>query len=752
MSQTSFFTDSGALNSQPTNDLSHEALKRVLNEQQFEAVIHGEGPLLILAGAGSGKTRVITHRIARLLAEGASPRSIIALTFTNKAAGEMRERIASLSNRMTAGLWVSTFHSACLRILRQHAERINYPKDFIVYDMQDQVRLIKLCLIDIGLEEKKFPARQISSFISRFKNKMKGPEDAAKETRGNDEFIKVFGMYERRLAESRSMDFDDLLLKTLYLLRNEEEVRIGYQERFEHILVDEFQDTNMAQYEIVNHLAGKRRNICAVGDDDQSIYQWRGADITNILNFEKDFPDAKIVLLEKNYRSTGNILRGASEVVSRNVGRKEKKLWTDNIAGEKIKLYTATDEMDEAKYVVDQTKAMRRNDGLSLNDIAVFYRTNSQSRAIEDALRRDGFPYQIFGGLKFYDRKEVKDILAYFKAALNHFDVVSFKRIINTPPRGIGAVTISKLEMAAITEGVSLSAALDNISAIQGLGASAQEKLEKFREVLSTIRSKVTSASPADAINEALTITGYMDWLSADKKSESLSRLENLTELVNAAEEFEERTGENSMMAFLDQSALISEADKVDETTATVKLMTVHISKGLEFPAVFVTGLEDNMFPHARSKGDNAQMEEERRLLYVAMTRAKEKLFLTHALTRRVFGVSQANTPSVFLNDIPQEVLAKSGGGKAVTDFSSQHGRTRTPASTNRPVKLFKNTREQGKEIGGLRVGQKVSHPSFNVGVIRAIEGAGEKSRITIYFPRFGEKKLMRKFAKLTAI
>ncbi len=732
--------------------LSRQTLERELNESQLEAVLHDDGPLLILAGAGSGKTRVITHRIARLVDEGLNPYKLIALTFTNKAAAEMKERTASLLGRARMDIWISTFHSACLRILRRHADRLGYPKDFTVYDAQDQTRLIKACLKELGIEEKSLPARQVASFISRFKNKLKDSREAEKEInpRRDMNYIRCFRLYEKKLNEARCMDFDDLLGKTVTLLRSEEDIRGHYQNRFEYVLVDEFQDTNPAQYGLIRLILGERRNICVVGDDDQSIYQWRGADISNILNFEKDFPETKVVLLEKNYRSTKNILTGASAIVSLNPNRKEKQLWTDNSAGENIHLYTATDEMDEARYVVENLLRLKKMENHSLNDVAVFYRTNSQSRAMEDALRREGVPYKIYGGLKFYDRREVKDILAYFRAALNPFDTVSFKRIINTPPRGLGAVTLAKLDLAAMTEGVHLSATLDNLDSIVGLKPAAKKKLESFREVFSKIRALSGSLNVADAINEALGATGYMDWLAEDKNSESISRMENLTELVNAAEEFQEREGESSIMAFLDQSALQSDADNVDENEAAVKLMTVHISKGLEFPVVFVTGLEDNLFPHARSKDDPKQMQEERRLMYVAMTRAKERLFLTHAETRRIFGVAQVNRPSVFLADLPSKILHMETSNKVTfrrPDFTSKTYKPKAAPATHER-KQYDNV----PLVDGMRPGMKVRHATFQVGVIRAIEGQGEKSKITIYFPRFGEKKLMKKFAKLTIV
>lgn len=730
-------------------------LKEELNTEQLKAVLHGSGPLLILAGAGSGKTRVITYRIARLISEGLSPRGVIALTFTNKAAAEMKERTQELAGGRRFDLWISTFHSACLRMLRRHAELLNYPKNFTVCDAQDQTRLIKACLKELDIEEKRFPAREIGSLISRFKSRLKGPAQAEAELnpRRYQEFLKCFFLYENKLQESRMMDFDDLLVKSVELLQKENEVREMYRDRFRYMLVDEFQDTNIAQYQFIRLLINEKRNICVVGDDDQSIYQWRGAEISNILNFEKDFLDTSVIVLERNYRSTQNILKGASAIVSRNPHRKEKNLWTDNESGAKIGLYSAADELDEALHVVQTIKELRKVNRISLNDVAIFYRTNSQSRAIEDAIRAEGYSYQVYGALKFYERKEIKDILAYFRVALNPFDAISFKRILSVPPRGIGAATLEKLENASGAEGVSLPAVLDAVDDIAGLNAGARKKLENFGEILSKIRVYATTMTVADAIERSLEVSGYMDWLTMDTKSESLNRAENLTELVNAAKEFQERTGESSVAAFLDQSALMADSDKDDMDGQAVKLMTVHISKGLEFPVVFITGLEENLFPHSRSMGDETQLQEERRLMYVGMTRSKERLFLSYAKRRRIFGEWQSSDPSSFIFDLPSETTeTKESDG-------AHYNRAAPPASYKRSSPLRSSIRKREKEqekentvIDGLRVRLKVSHPTFKVGVIRKIEGRGDNGKITVYFPSFGEKKLVKKFARLTII
>ncbi len=744
---------------EPAADLlSDERLGKELNDKQLEAVNISDGPLLILAGAGSGKTRVITYRIARLVERGVYPDQIMALTFTNKAAAEMKHRTMALLNRGRFDIWISTFHSACLRILRRHADRINYPKDFAVYDAQDQTRLIKNCLKEIGVDEKLYPARKAGALISRFKNRLEGPEEAEKSYGRRDaEFSKLFYLYERKLMESKCMDFDDLLGKSVRLLQQDDELRGRFQDRFEHLLVDEFQDTNLAQYRLIRLLSGEKRNICVVGDDDQSIYQWRGADIGNILNFEKDYPEAKIVMLEQNYRSTSNILRAASAVVERNHSRKDKKLWTENEAGNAVTLFTAYNDIEEAEFVVQCIQKLVKRENVNLKDIAIFYRTNSQSRVLEDILRREGFPYQIFGGLKFYDRKEVKDILAYFRTALNPFDSVSLKRIINSPPRGIGATTVGKLELSAIANGSTPGAMLDDIGSIEGLNSGAAAKLEAFREILSTIRTYASTLDPGEALAQSLPATGYVKWLEEDKQSESFSRLENLNELINAATDFTERTRSDSMVEFLDQAALVSDADKVEEGEGTIKMMTVHISKGLEFPVVFVTGLEENIFPHALSKDDPAQMQEERRLLYVAMTRAQERLYLSHAMNRRLMGVSKANMPSRFLDDLPVDLLkAEKGTGRASPVWDN----TRYPMKRSKPVAAYDSSptrqspfgKEEERSIDGLKVGVKVTHPQFSNGEIKKIEGKGDKAKITIYFPKYGARKLMKKFANLTIV
>ena len=730
----------------------------ILNERQMEAVNLTQGPLLIIAGAGSGKTRVITHRIAKLISTGINPNQILALTFTNKAAAEMKERTLALCGLRGGGMWISTFHSACLRILRQEADRIDYPRDFAVYDQQDQTRLIKAVLKEIHLDEKENPARQIGSMISRYKSHLKGPDEAEAEVgKRHQQFVEIFRRYEEKLRAARCMDFDDLLGRLVGLLANDAEARMKYQNRFHHAMVDEFQDTNAAQYRLLRLIMGDNQNICVVGDDDQSIYQWRGASLENLRNFERDYPGAKVIMLEQNYRSTGVILRAANAVVARNPGRRGKSLWTKNSEGARIELIVAGDEREEASEVAERILGLEAA-GESLNEMAVFYRTNSQSRAVEEALRAVGAPHQVYGGLKFYDRKEVKDLLAYFNVAMNPHDLVGFRRIINTPPRGIGQVTLGKLEDWAASQGLAPAQALDDLESIDGLSPSVRAKLAEFREILRKVALLVAEKDAQEAVSGALEISGYAEWLVNDNKSESISRMENLDELVNAAADFSERTGDSSMRAFLDQAALVADADNVTDAQGrgAVKLMTVHVSKGLEFDHVYVTGLEDNLFPHARSKEDPSQMEEERRLMYVAMTRARKSLAITRALTRRLLGVSQANRPSSFLSDLPEDVLHVSSPPRNETPVHRE--RTEYPARSWKPELApagWPSAREQSvgpTEVDGLSIGMKVRHPTFEIGVIRKIEGKGENAKVTIYFPRFGAKKLVRKFANITAL
>jgi DNA helicase-2/ATP-dependent DNA helicase PcrA len=746
-----------------------------LNPQQREAVEHTEGPLLILAGAGSGKTKVITHRISYLIEKNlASTENIIALTFTNKAADEMKNRVMSLlkgSNPPThsldgrpahfikggnmGGLWVSTFHSACLRILRRNIDRLGYKRDFIVYDANDSLSLIKECMKEMNISDERYSPKSIAGGISSLKSelmeKIQNPENNMQEAVNN-----IYAIYQKRLKENNALDFDDLLMKTILLFENEPLILDNYRNRFKYVMVDEYQDTNHSQYKLVRLLSSGHRNICVVGDDDQCIYQWRGATIRNIMEFEKDYPDAKVIKLEENYRSTQTILDAAWAVVSKNMYRKDKRLWTRKNIGERIFYYRASDEHDESRFITSKSRELHQKESVPYKDIAVFYRTNAQSRVLEDALRRGGIPYRIYGGLKFFDRKEIKDILAYLKIAINPNDSVSFKRIINVPARGIGSATVEKIEQYAksrTTGGISLVEAVEvgsreSGAPIQWMGRRSHG-LKEFYNIFKKIEAIITSNTASAVIKEALDITGYLEMLKKEGTDEAEDRMENLKELITAAEEYEERTnppsppfdkgGDGGITGFLDQSALVSDADAISDTSGAVSLMTLHISKGLEFPSVFITGLEGRIFPHISSLDDPAEMEEERRLCYVGITRAKERLFLVNAEKRRIYGQEMYNPPSEFIKDIPRELLSQESGVES-RESKDRNERFQTHDSRLTTHDLC------------FSVGSKVAHPQFGSGVILQREGSGDNTKLTVFFRNEGKKKLALKHTSLKKI
>src|SRR3989338_8475435 len=632
-----------------------------LNREQREAVEHIEGPLLILAGAGSGKTKVITHRISYLLEKGhASPEIILALTFTNKAADEMKKRVERIIERDFKELWISTFHSACVRILRRDIDKLGFGRDFVIYDANDSLSLLKECMKELNISDDLYPPKSMAVKISSLKNelieKIQNIEDRI-ESVLND----IYLLYQKRLKDNNALDFDDLLMKTVLLFESEMSLLENYKNRFKYLMVDEYQDTNHAQYRLVQILSSGHRNICVVGDDDQCIYQWRGATIRNIMEFERDYPDAKVVKLEENYRSTQNILDAAWAVVSKNLYRKEKRLWTKRSGGERIFYYRASNEIDEADFVASKIKEIYEQEGILYSGIAIFYRTNAQSRVLEDSLRREGIPYKIYGGLKFFVRKEIKDILAYLRVVINPSDSISLKRIINVPARGIGNATIEKVEAYAKSGGINL------VEAIK-IGVLSS-KLEAFYNILKKLETIVTTDSASEVIERALEITGYLEMLKKEGTDEAEDRIENLKELITAAEEYEERgthpvdgSGDKGIAGFLDQAALISDADAISDSSGSVSLMTLHISKGLEFPVVFISGMEGRIFPHIKSIDSEKEMEEERRLCYVGITRAKERLFLTNAEKRRIYGQKMYNRPSEFIDDIPEELISQESG------------------------------------------------------------------------------------------
>src|SRR6266404_1977116 len=652
-----------------------------LNEQQREAVSSSDGPLLILAGAGSGKTRVIAHRIAYIIAErGVWPRNILAVTFTNKAAEEMRNRVHKLLEGLELGSapLISTFHSLCVRILRRDIEALNagYTRSFTIYDQDDTVRLTRNCIRDLGMDDKQLTPRSVQSAISSAKNRGQDAESFAAQAHFVDErrasIARVFQLYEEQLHKNNALDFDDLLIKTVRLLRDVAEVRERYNERFRYLLVDEYQDTNQLQFGLIRLLTEKQQNICVVGDPDQSIYRWRGADITNILKFEEHFPSAKVIRLEENYRSTQNILDVASGLIRHNVQRKEKALWTQNDAGEKIRYYQALDAESEARFVTGKIQEHLRGD----RDIraAVLYRTNSQSRVFEEAMRRSGLSYNIVGGFSFYERMEVRDIIAYLKLAMNPHDSIALQRVINTPTRGIGKMTLDEIDLRARELGTSywdaISSLIDND---RRLSPRAAASLGNFQTIINGLAAKMAAAlesdSPvSDVVKAAIFDSGYEHALKAENNDEAEARLENLQELVNAAVDYDEQ-GAEGLRDFIDHSALVADTDQY-KSDVPVTLMTAHSAKGLEFPLVFIVGLEDGLFPHSRSLSDASDIEEERRLAYVAMTRAEKYLYVTHAVRRRVYGEELASEPSQFLNEMPLELIDDLSRGRSWLSFA----------------------------------------------------------------------------------
>ena len=720
-----------------------------LNPMQQQAVRHGSGPLLLLAGAGSGKTRALTHRIAWLVREhGVRPWNILAVTFTNKAAGEMKERLEELLGG-DEGVWVSTFHAGCVRILRQEIEALGFTRHFTIYDDQDQERLLKTLLKEAGIEEKTLKPRALAAAIDRAKNQAIRPDDYPTDDYASEQIARLYVLYQERLQQANALDFGDLLLMTDKLFEEHPEVLGKYQRRFEHILVDEFQDTNQVQYKLIHMLAGGHGNLCVVGDDDQSIYRWRGAEIGNILNFERDYPGCTTIRLEQNYRSTSTILDAAGAVVARNLGRKEKSLWTDNPAGERLTLETLPDDRDEAAFVASEIAKLKRK-GRRLRDIAVFYRTNAQSRGLEEALRNERIPYAMFGGLKFYMRMEIKDILAYLRLLANPADSVSARRIINVPARGIGSVTVAKIGGFEGEAGGFLPAcrmALDQ-GALTGAAAG---KVAAFLELIDAFRKRAENTPYPQLTADLIEETDYGPQLRQERTEEARSRIENLEQLLAGMEEHYGQEG--TLDDYLEQVALITDVDSYDPSLDRVSLMTLHAAKGLEFPVVFMVGMEEGLFPHSRTASADEDVEEERRLCYVGMTRAMEKLYLTHARRRRIYGDYQFNPPSCFLKEIPREFLdqAKAVGlhrppSHNLASLFDQPAATAAPEETatdEDDVRMVPDAED------GLQIGMQVRHVKFGVGTVRRVEGQGDNQKVIVYFHRFGPKKLLVKFAGL---
>jgi DNA helicase-2/ATP-dependent DNA helicase PcrA len=743
-----------------------------LNPDQLDAVVHAEGPLLVVAGAGSGKTRVLTHRIAHLIDQGVKPSSILAITFTNKAAAEMRDRVQNLVGPVVKAMWVSTFHSACVRILRRDAEVIGYPRTFSIYDQADAVRLTGYVIRDLGLDPKRFTPRGVHGYISLWKNELTDPAQAAAGAR--DIFARkhadVYAEYQARLQKAGAMDFDDLLLNVVRLFREHPDVLEHYRERFQHILVDEFQDTNQAQNEIVLLLAGGHHNVCVVGDTDQSVYRFRGADFRNILQFEDAFPEVTTIVLDQNYRSTQTILDAANAVIENNIERKPKSLWTDSGMGDRIVRYHAEDEGDEAMWVAATAQALHRDDAMNWREIAVLYRTNAQSRVIEEAFMRMGVPYKVVGGTRFYDRREIKDAMAYLRAVVNPADEVSVKRVLNVPKRGVGDASVGRLDEFARVEGVPFLEAMKRAEEA-GVTGPARKGIASFVDLLDSLHEMVGAddVGPGDLLQAAIDRSGYLAELEAEDTVEAHGRIENLGELVGSAREF------TVLDEFLEQVSLVADTDELDEEDQVV-LMTLHSAKGLEFPAVFIVGVEEGVFPHNRALTEPDEMEEERRLAYVGITRAMRKLYLSHAWSRMLFGSTQYNPPSRFLDEIPESLVEAKGNVTGRSSYGRQSYRSREqrgfgdPPPYRRRVSDSDRTSDEHRDrvveaamrAGarnapqpsnshdlGLRVGDDVAHPAFGEGVIIQIEGVGEKAEAVVNFPGVGQKHLALAWAPL---
>ena len=748
-------------------------LKALLNKEQYEGAITIDGPVLILAGAGSGKTRVLTYRMAHMIEDlRVQPYKILAITFTNKAAKEMQERVKAIIGDRADDMWISTFHSTCVKILRREIEKIGYKKNFTIYDTSDQKVLLKECIKALQVNDKEITEQEIMGKIGRAKDNMKSPDSYYRENEHNyreKKIAEVYKMYQKRLKENNALDFDDLIMKTVELFKKDPETLEFYQRKFQYIMVDEYQDTNGVQYEFVRLLAEKHRNICVVGDDDQCIYQWRGADIKNILGFEKDYPDAKVIKLEQNYRSKGNILDAANVVIVNNANRKSKALRTEQEAGGKIKIYRAYSDGDEGAFVANQIKKISDDDGRRYDEFAILYRTNAQSRIFEESLRRAAIPYKIIGGTKFYDRKEIKDMLAYLKALVNPEDSVSLKRIINVPKRGIGDATIQKIMDFANDYEIGLYDALSQVRTIPTLTARNCGGIEKFMEMMDNLMVLSETIPVSTLIETILKETGYMKELESSKEIEDKSRIENLKELVSDAVDFERTSEDKSLSAYLEKVSLVQDTDKledIDNDGGTVVLMTVHSAKGLEFPVVFMVGMENGIFPGPSSFDSESEMEESRRLCYVGITRAKENLYMTSAEVRRVFGRTVAYPQSDFISEIKsdlREYVSASGDVKGEGSTGSRPGYgagyNNNPHSLKGSYVPFQNNRFAPKPATSgvstvssssspagtseLTLGRKVKHEKFGVGTIVSASDIDGKKKLTIAFNNQGVKMLM---------
>jgi DNA helicase-2/ATP-dependent DNA helicase PcrA len=735
-----------------------------LNPVQQKAVLETEGPLLVFAGAGSGKTRVLTYRIAYLIQErGIRPWNIFAVTFTNKAADEMRERVERLLGRSAKGTWISTFHSACARILRQHIERLGFKRNFVIYDDQDQERHLKTIMKELNLDFKMFPPRAIQSGIERLKNEGITPDQYSPNPYNifQKRLALVYQRYQEDLHRNNALDFGDLLTFVIILFRRFPDVLRSYQELCHYVMVDEFQDTNLIQYQLIRKMVEAHQNICVVGDDDQSIYRWRGAEVGNILNFERDFPEAKVITLEQNYRSTQNILQAANHVVRINRYRKEKKLWTENPEGEFLTFYVAEDEMDEARFAVQKIMEHIFTKGSikSYRDIAVFYRINAQSRAIEDELVKHKIPYTVVGGMKFYERKEIKDILAYLKLIDNPSDSLNLKRIINVPSRGIGERTIEKMEAFAREKGLSLYEGLRLVIGEDELTPSIKAKMKEFIHLIEEFRENAKSLTLSQLTLDLLTKTEYLQRLKEEGTDEAFSKMENIDELINVMMGLEQGEEKVSLESFLDKVSLVTSVDLYEDKGNRVSLMTLHCAKGLEFPVVFIMGIEEGLLPHYRRGEEIEDMEEERRLFYVGITRTKERLFLSRAEERSTFGVGRANLPSRFLDELPIELMQFEEKKGSMGSLFSQE----TPWSedTHQAEIMVDGLSQESLFSEGdgvvlspegffpLKIGMRVRHQKFGEGRVKSVEGMDENQKVMIFFQNFGAKRLKVRYANL---
>ena len=747
-------------------------LLATLNPEQQEAVLHTDGPLLILAGAGSGKTRVIAHRIAHLISAAAcAPDQILAVTFTNKAAEEMRTRVAALVGADCRQLWISTFHALCARLLRREAPHVGLSRDFVIYDSSDQLTVVKQAMRDLALDDSTVQPRLALSRISHAKNRMEGPEVFAASTWSprEQQIGVLYERYLRALGDANALDFDDLLLKTVELFERAEPVRQRYAEKFRYLMVDEYQDTNRPQYLLVQRLASRHRNVCVVGDPDQSIYKWRGADLRNILDFEHDFSEARIVRLERNYRSTQVILDAATAVISQNRNRKDKRLYTDRSGGARVLYYRAGDDLDEADFVARLAREALQEDVATT--VAILYRTNAQSRTLEDALRRAGTAYKIVGGVRFYERREIKDALAYLKLVLNPHDNVSLRRVINVPARGIGKVVMESLEAlepaaaetplldaagGPSTPADSLWSRLLHAVDRRMLAPRATASLAAFRDLILGLAAMAGREPVSIALGKAIDQSGYLQDLREERSEEADGRIENLMELVSAAREYEARTPEPTLAGFVDQLSLLSDVDEeAGARDARVLMMTLHSAKGLEFQVVVMTGLEEGLFPHSRSSDEEAELEEERRLCYVGITRAQRRLAITSAARRRVFGEYQATEPSRFIDEIPRELLEEIPSATSASPYQSSFAPFRRGPYGRRGQRvredhgLYAYEDEDQSVPEGLRPGIRVRHPTFGEGTVLSVEPLNDDLKLVVRFGSVGQKTLRAKFAKL---